>query len=680
MSSYSSSAGYRPDIAGLRALAILSVVFFHAGVAGFGGGYVGIDIFFVIAGYLLTKRMLPEFAERTFSFTDFYARRVWKILPALTVLVCTSMIASAYFLMPDAFDEAGIAAQRTGAFVINHFLLGNEGDYWQQLAQGTQPLLHLWSLAVGVQFIVVLPCLVALLFLVGRRGDRTNRATLAPPPDWVVSGVLLGLILVSFGLSSAWVQQDPAASFYLLSSRLWEFLLGGLIASLAGSRLSRPPLWLAEAMSIFGLIGILWGVLTYTQATPYPGEYALPTVLGTSFILYSFYSRVPPLVSRLLSLRPVVWLGVLSYSLFLWHWPLLVLMRSTVWDVNGWPEISLWVYFVVLFAISWLSWKGVERPFASPYFTTGRARLALGAGVVMVAVMVLAGTRASRTEQQSLPPVLTQLDQDLSVLPGIACEGNPQLDAIRAGRAGCALGDPATLRLGEAPDYILLGDEQARMWVSGFDAASRDLGIHGVAMAYENCAPLRGAAPAARTECAQITNTVLDYVARSPVQQVILAGNWMEAAASAFAVPNSAGLPAAFDAFSMSLQETIQYLQTAGKAVTVILDIPHLANDEVPRTQTLLSVSQQGADTYGPTQTEHAIYQEPVLKSLEVVWPRVKPFGIVDPAVDLCATGNCLVAREGRTWYVNQYQLTDSAGVALREVFLPLLRSVSAPR
>jgi peptidoglycan/LPS O-acetylase OafA/YrhL len=327
MSSYSYSAGYRPDIAGLRALAVLSLVLFHAGVAGFSGGYVGIDVFFVVIGYLLTRHLLPSFDEQHFSFRQFYARRVWRVLPALTVVTIFSVMASAYFLMPEAFDETGVAAQRTGFFAVNYYFWGSGSDYWQQLALGTQPLLHLWSLAVGAQFVLLLPCLMAVLWRVGRRHSSES------PPRWVVGGVLLGLVLVSLGISGALLQWDQAAAFYLLSSRLWEFLFGALIAALAGTKLSRPPLWLAEVASILGIMGVLWGVLTYTTDTPFPGEYALPPVLGAGLILYAMYSRIPTLVSRLLSLRPVVFVGVLSYSLFLWHWPLLVFFRSTVWEV-----------------------------------------------------------------------------------------------------------------------------------------------------------------------------------------------------------------------------------------------------------------------------------------------------------------------------------------------------------
>jgi hypothetical protein len=322
----------------------------------------------------------------------------------------------------------------------------------------------------------------------------------------------------------------------------------------------------------------------------------------------------------------------------------------------------------------------VERPFRSAYFAAGKPKLALCAAILMVCVSVVAGMRAIRTDQQSLPPVLTQLDQDLNSLPGAACEGKADIGEILAGRAGCKLGDPTTLKPNAAPDFVLLGDEQARMWTRAFDGASRSLGIHGLALAHTTCAPLKGAIPVERAECAQITDAVLDYVAQSPIQQVILAGNWMNAASSAFADPSVGEQTIAWTDFSVALQGTIRHLQQAGKAVTVILDIPHLDHDDMPRDRTLLSVSQQGADTFGPSRAGHASYQEPILNSIEDVWPRVKPFGIVDPAVELCVTGECLVARKGRTWYVNKSQLTDGAAAELKSVFFPLLRSVSAPR
>lgn len=680
MSSYSYSAGYRSDIEGLRALAVLSVVLFHAGVTGFGGGYVGIDVFFVISGYLLTGHVLSRLYQQNFSFRDFYARRAWRILPALTGVICLSLIASAYLLMPEAFADAGVAAQRAAYFAVNHYFSGNENDYWDQVALRTQPLLHLWSLAVGAQFILVLPCLMMLLFRVSRRSDIINPGSFLPPPMWVVRSVLIGITLISFAISSMQVQSDQTAAFYLLPSRVWEFLLGGIIASFAGSRVSRPPLLLAEICSIVGLMGILWGVLTYSPATPFPGEYALAPVLGAGLILYSGYSRSPTLITRLLSLRALVFVGLISYSLFLWHWPLLVFLRSTVWSVNGWPDIPVVGYLVITFVVSVVSWRLIERPFQTGYLATAKPRVIVGAVLIMAIACVIAGLQVGRTDQQSLPPVLTQLDRDMSVPPGIACEGKPELDVIRAGQSGCKLGDPATLAPSATPDFILLGDSHARMWVQAFDKASRDLGINGVAMAYSNCAPLRGAMPSVRAECVHITEAALDYAARSPIQQVILAANWVAAAESAFPPPVPGVAPAPLSTLSASLQETIRYLQQAGKAVTLILDVPHLDNDDVPRDQALLSVSQQGADAYGPSRAAHMARQEPILKSLEAVWPKVKPFGIVDPTVELCGTGNCLVARHGRTWYGNKHQLTDDAANGLRTVFFPLLRSVAAPR
>lgn len=683
MSSSLYSPEYRPDIDGLRALAVLSVVLCHAGVAGFGGGYVGVDIFFVISGYLITGQILSGLYQREFSFCDFYARRAKRIVPALLAVVAFTLAAGFYLLMPDELAETGKAAWQTAYFFSNHYFWGSGNGHWDYIAQGTQPLWHLWSLAVGAQFMIVLPGLLVLLFRVGRRTDPAGPRPFAPPPIWVVRSVLIGLGLVSFAVSGALLQADPSAAFYLLPSRAWELLFGGIIASLAGARLSRPPLWLAEICSIVGLICLLWGVLTYTQATPFPAAHALVPVAGTGLILYAGYSRTPAWMTRLLSLRAFVYVGLMSYSLYLWHWPLWVLSRSTVWSVHGWPQIPVTGYLALTLLISWLSWRGIERPFRTGWFSKAGSKTILAGALGVCIACVGAGwwtIHASRTDQQSLPPVLTQLDHDTSVAPGIECEGKPELDAIRLGQSGCGLGDPTVGA--SQPDFILLGDSHARMWVGAFDALARELQLHGVAMAYANCAPLRGAVPPVRTDCAQITDAALEYVARSPVQQVILAGFWTEAEATAFAAPaataNGSAMPAL--KFSTSLRDTIRYLQQSGKAVTLILDVPRLANDEVPRDSALLSVNQKGTDVYGPSLADHMARQATIVRSIEEVWPTVKPFGIVDPAVELCATGQCLVARDGRTWYRNAHQVTDDAARELRAVFLPLLRSVSAPR
>ena len=695
MSFFQPFSEYRRDIDGLRALAVLSVVLFHAGVAGFGGGYVGVDIFFVISGYLVTRQILPGLYEGEFSFGDFYARRARRIVPALVAVVLITLAASFYLLMPDEFADAGKAAKHVAYFFSNHYFYGLENDYWDQLALAVQPLLHTWSLSVGVQYYLVFPVLLVLLLRVGRRRAAEESDAFEPPPMWVVRSVLVGLTLVLFAVSDSMLHHDPAAAFYLLPARAWELLFGGIIASLAGSRLSRPPLWLAEICSIVGLICMLWGVLTYTQTTPFPGAHALVPVAGAGLMLYAGFSRIPTWMTRLLSLRGLAFIGVISYSVFLWHWPLWVLTRSTVWSVQGWPDVPVLGYLVMTLAVSCVSWLLFERPFQARCIAGIRPSVVVCVALAGLIACFGAGLRsihASRSDQQNLPPVLTQLDRDTSVAPGIDCEGRPELDVIRAGQSGCELGGPAAP--GTAPDFILLGDSHARMWVSAFDMLSRELKLHGVAMAYANCTPLRGAVPEARPACQGMMDAALDYAAQSPVKQVILAGNWTEAAATAFSLPATVAASASSDpaaassvpaptvapAFSTSLRDTIRYLQQSGKAVTFILDVPHLENDDVPRDLALLSVSQQGADEYGPSLAEHMAAQEPVVKSIEAIWPDVKPFGIVDPTIELCATGKCLVARGGRTWYRNKHQLTDDAARELRAAFLPLLRSVSAPR
>jgi len=676
------SPEYRPEINGLRALAVLSVVLFHAGVAGFGGGYVGIDVFFVISGYLMTGQILSGLYQRQFSFRDFYARRARRVLPALLVVVVATLGASYFLLMPDAFAEAGRVAQRTAYFFSNHYFRGLGDTPWNQVEQPAQPLWHLWSLAVGVQFMIVLPGMLALLFRVGRRRAETTESTLfVPPPPWVVRGVLIGLALVSFAVGGALLQSDPSAAFYLLGSRAWELLFGGIIASLAGSRLSRPPLWVAEICSIVGLICLLWGISTFTTATPFPGAHALVPVAGAGLILYAGYSRTPTWMTRLLSWRALVVIGLMSYSMYLWHWPLWVLSRSTVWSVYGLAPLPVLGYLAITLLVSWVTWCWIERPFRAGSMPAARPGITVAAALGLCVACVGAGwwaVQASRVDQQRLPPVLAQLHQDTNVAPGIECEGKPELDVIRAGQSGCVLGDPAEAT--STPDFLLLGDSHARMWVSAFDTLARELGLHGTAMAYANCAPLRGVGSPVRTDCVQITEAALEYAALSPVRQVILAGYWTEAAESDFADPAATGAAIAAQTFSTSLRDTIRYLQQAGKAVTVILDVPRLDNDDVPRDLAVRSVNQNGVDVYGPSLAEHMARQEAIVTGLEAVWPEVKPFGIVDPAVELCATGQCLVAREGRTWYRNQHQVTDDAAQALRNVFLPLLRSVSAPR
>lgn len=331
---------YRPDVDGLRALAVIPVIFFHAGL-GFPGGFVGVDIFFVISGYLITTIIAREITRGDFEMKNFWERRIRRILPAAAVMTLCVLIAGAFILLPYQFEDLG-KSSIAQTFMVSNFYFWQQDGYFAAPSD-FEPLLHTWSLAVEEQFYFIFPLL--LVFLYKKGATRVIRWTFI-------------LFVLSLGWSIYGVSHHPAATFYLLPSRAWELLLGSIIAivpiKIPGGRVV-PTL-----LSWIGLSLIIFSVVSYSLRTPFPGLAAIPPVLGAGLlILANRDSLTTP--GRLLSLSPVVFIGKISYSLYLWHWPLLVFGKHL--SVHETPLHVRWMLVGVSFLLGYLSWRFVESPF-----------------------------------------------------------------------------------------------------------------------------------------------------------------------------------------------------------------------------------------------------------------------------------------------------------------------------
>lgn len=331
---------YRPEMDGLRAVAVLAVLCFHAGF-GMSGGFVGVDVFFVISGFLITGLIDKDLQAGQFSFLDFWERRIRRIFPALTVMVAITLAVGACCLMPEEFKSLGKSALSQTALVAN-FHFQKKADYFEGSAE-LKPLLHTWSLAVEEQFYLLLP--VLLVFC--RQLSRSRLISL-----------LSVLAIVSF-CGSVWgTYFAPSKTFYLLPGRAWELLLGSVLA------LACPLLALSlrfrSAISWAGLAGILFACIWYDRETRFPGANAVIPCLGTALIIFANSSGLTG-VGKLLATRPMVMIGRLSYSLYLWHWPVLALMRTM--SPTAPSASARFLAMALSFGLAWLSWKFVETPF-----------------------------------------------------------------------------------------------------------------------------------------------------------------------------------------------------------------------------------------------------------------------------------------------------------------------------
>ena len=329
---------YRPEIDGLRAVAVVAVVLFHAGIPGFGGGFVGVDIFFVISGYLISSILLSRIEKGNLSLVEFYEKRARRLLPALYGMMLISLPMAWAFMLPDPLENFGQSVAATVLFG-NNVLLYLTSGYWD-VATEFKPLMHTWSLGVEEQFYLVFPILLILLWKLGRNFLYIAILIIAFA-SLVVSTVLLGV--------------DPEANFYLLTSRIWELLVGALGALLLSKWRARPN----SALSFTGLLALVSSITLFDASTPFPGPLALIPVLGTLLII--LFGHGEGFFPRLLSAKPVVGVGLMSYSIYLWHQPILSFARIYSREPLG--ALELFGIVVATFATGYLSWKFIEIPF-----------------------------------------------------------------------------------------------------------------------------------------------------------------------------------------------------------------------------------------------------------------------------------------------------------------------------
>ncbi|MEJ8574834.1 acyltransferase family protein [Microbaculum marinum] len=343
--------GYRPDIDGLRAVAVLAVVFFHVGFAPFGGGYVGVDVFFVISGFLITRLICGQVQAGTFSFAQFYARRARRLFPALYFTVLVSFGFAAWLFSPADLERFARSVVFT-ILSLSNVLFWRESGYFDASAD-VKPLLHTWSLSVEEQFYLVWPVTLVVLTWAGRRLSARRSGF---EHAWIVPAFLIAAGLLSLVLTEICLEYSPPATFYLPMFRVSEFAIGGLMVWLVARRSPEPAL--LEPLVLVGLALIAWPVFAYSEETVFPGLAALPPCIGTAILIYA---GTAPRLGRLLSNRVAVGIGLISYSLYLVHWPMIVFY--TYWIVRPLTAVEQFAIVGASIALATGMYFFVETPF-----------------------------------------------------------------------------------------------------------------------------------------------------------------------------------------------------------------------------------------------------------------------------------------------------------------------------
>lgn len=364
---------YRKEIDGLRALAVVPVILFHGGFDWLSGGYVGVDIFFVISGYLITSIILKEKEVGIFTITGFYERRARRILPALFFVLLMSLPFAWLWLLPHELENFGESLVAVPVFLSN-VLFWQESGYFAEDAE-LIPLLHTWSLAVEEQFYIIFPLIMIVFWSFGTR--------------WLLAIISL-IALLSLGLSE-WAWRDyPDANFYLIPTRAWELMVGALVAFYLYYNTQASKM-LSQFGSLLGLSLLLYAIVFFDQSIPFPSLYALIPVLGSAFII--LFTTPHTWVYRLLSLRLMVGIGLVSYSAYLWHLPLFVFARIYTID-----ELAPWLIgllSIITFVLAYLSWRFIENPFRNKQRFSRKQIFTMGAIASVLFVAVGVGLIAS---------------------------------------------------------------------------------------------------------------------------------------------------------------------------------------------------------------------------------------------------------------------------------------------
>ncbi|MFH0130431.1 acyltransferase family protein [Variovorax sp. VaC1] len=613
---------YRADIDGLRAVAVASVVVYHAFPGLLPGGFIGVDIFFVISGFLITTIILQSHAAADFSYREFYARRIRRIFPALMLVLAATLAFGWYVLLSREFAELGKQVAGGASFVAN-FVFWSEAGYFDTASE-VKPLLHLWSLGIEEQFYIFWPLLLGIAW---RR-------------RWPIVRVLWALAALSFLVNVLTIHPFRTAAFYSPASRFWELMAGAILAGMRLAPASAPKPWRSHAQSVLGVGLIVLGLVAVRSDKAFPGWWALLPVLGAASCIAA--GPLGVLNKYVLSNRAMVWLGLISYPLYLWHWPLLAFARIVE---GAEPPLGVRAAMVVAsIALAWLTYRYVER-FVRVRSDTGTLRVLWQSGIVvlMAGLVVLAGAPA-RNDSALLQKVV-DAGSDRDYYEGfklVNLDGFPIRRFGEGARKVLLIGDSHVMQ------YAPRAAELARS--SPGQMATVDFAT------FFACPPIRGVLGRGIPECGEGLDKVLQHALDPKFDAVVIGGCWncyftgnlpvtyeFRTGGVAYPLNNGGpGIPRSLDA----LEAVLKGLAGRGKKVYLLLDNP-TGTQFAP--DSLIEGSRLGKPAVTDVRTAAL---PPDQASLDLQLRRIAASSgveIVDATSHLCQDGQCLRAMPDKT-------------------------------
>lgn len=658
---------YRPDIDGLRAVAILLVVIFHAVPAALPAGFIGVDIFFVISGYLITGILLKDLAAGHFSYLHFYARRFRRIVPALALVLLTVLLLGWFVLLSDEYSNVSRNTVAGATFTMNLILLRQAG-YFDWAAE-LNPLLHLWSLGVEEQFYLLWPPILLFLY-------RHSRKAL---------GYTALLVVASFGLNAYFVSGNETKVFYLLPTRFWELLLGCLLAQYetAHPQMPRRP---ANILSLAGLSLLGLAIYLINRGESYPGWWALmPTLSAFLLIAAGPDAR---LNRALLANKPMVLIGLISYPLYLWHWPLLAIARITEGELSTAYALGILLVSAIL---AFLTWQFIELPAQLKLFLhhhkiqRDKYYVATALGMI-IAISALGLLIVYKDGYPNRYPAYEQARDELehNAAHNISAEENCK-QAYGLQQAEC-------FRSGADPSIALLGDSHAWHLYVGMKAAATRVGDQVLYLGYGGCPPLMDVDTIeyGRDHDQRCTQTLDDYKhffssAADTSKLVILASrgpsyitghDYGDGRRRWDLVPlnpqdREASQP---ELYLQGTSRLISFLESRGKQVIFFADNPEIgfrpASCMIPRPLQLSHKEQQTCTMPAAVvQSRQAEYRQ-VLTKLQRMHPNLKVF---DSTQYWCNSQECFISQDGKLLYMDNDHLNALGSRFIAEKFFAWL-------
>ena len=629
---------YRPDIDGLRAIAVLLVLVFHFDLFSAGkAGFIGVDVFFVISGFLITTIISEDLRAGQFHFGRFLYRRVRRLYPALVSTLLLTMVAGYFLFLPPQYRELAVETLWSLLYIVNFYFWQNVNYFGLHVREA--PLLHLWSLAIEEQFYILFP--VALIII-----NKFMRRALVP--------VIILALMASFALSFMFTPLKPEASFYLLPTRAWELLAGAVLSTVLRER-SPAGFWL-HIMGPLGLGLIALSILLYSPLTQFPGWFALLPVLGAAAIIIGGYQPMAP-VTRFLSAAPIVWVGRISYPLYLVHWPIKIFLQAHLFEFTlGWRILG----FASSVGVAALIYTFIEVPLRRGRVLAGRrpyisAMAAASAAMLAVSITLIRNDGAPTRFVPEVSRLLAYAEDTPDIYR--ACEFTekaPPSEEI------CRLGNKASPTM-----VLVLGDSHALAFAGAISTWLEHQGKGGLLAFHHGCMPVVGAG---REKCLRYASAAIDLaVSRPNLDEVVLVSIWRQALPVGGKPFDGRWVPATEvpEIFAAHLSRTIHRLTAAGLRVSLVEPFFAAAN---PVPETWAGNLAFGRDwPVAISLRDHEKEFATVFDTFDKVeGPNVRRISLID---DFCSSGLCVPIINGRPLFIDDNHLAFSHSRLLADIF-----------